>query len=158
MEIYVFDKTSTLTCRTHVKVTLLMKTCNVPTVITDILPQAVSHKPIMKSFFEQKCSFLIFQQTVEFEEQHKRIWLRNLGLQFQIWGEGGGQLRKGVGAREGLSKGGGGGPEAWCVKARFGDETWSLTPPAGCPKLVCGLKTWVETRPVATFYDMQSAW
>ena len=44
-------KTLTLTCKTQVKVTLLMKTWNDPTVNTNILPQAVSRKtPIEHQF------------------------------------------------------------------------------------------------------------
>ena len=46
-----FQETWTLTCKTRVKVTLLMKTWNDPTVITNILPQADSHKTILKVGF-----------------------------------------------------------------------------------------------------------
>ena len=51
MKIQVFGEIWTLTCKTRVKVTLLMKTWNDPTVITDILPQAVPHKTVIKVGF-----------------------------------------------------------------------------------------------------------
>ena len=51
MEICVFGKTWTLTCKLHVKVTLLVKTWNDPTVNTNISPQLVSRKtPIEVQF------------------------------------------------------------------------------------------------------------
>ena len=43
-EIANFWKTKTLICKTHSKITYFMKICNDPTVIADILPQAVLDK------------------------------------------------------------------------------------------------------------------
>ena len=59
MKIKVFGKTWTLTCKTQVKVTLLMKHLNDPTVITDILPQSVSVKTIIKVEFLTNVSISI---------------------------------------------------------------------------------------------------
>ena len=47
-----------------VKVTLLMKTWNDPTVITDILPQAVSCKPTIKMFVFTKMLIFDFPATI----------------------------------------------------------------------------------------------
>ena len=51
MKIEIFGEILTLTCKTRVKVTFVMKTWNNPTVITHILPQLVSHKPMNKNQF-----------------------------------------------------------------------------------------------------------
>ena len=58
-----FRETWTLTCKTRVKVTILMKTWNDPTVITVILPQPVSHKTIIKRAFLTKVLKYIFYWT-----------------------------------------------------------------------------------------------
>ena len=46
-----FCKICTLPCQTHVNATCLIKTCNDPAVLTDILPQTVSLKTILKVEF-----------------------------------------------------------------------------------------------------------
>ena len=53
----------TSTCKTRVKVTLLMKTWNDPTVIMDMLPQRFVIKPIWKCSFWHKCWNPYFQES-----------------------------------------------------------------------------------------------
>ena len=75
MKIEVFGKTLTFTCKTQVKVTLLMKTWNDPTVITVILPQPVSHKPIIEVRFLTKVLKSIFPKVWDsFPGQYLTIW------------------------------------------------------------------------------------
>ncbi len=75
MKIKVFMKTWTLTCKTRVKVTLLMKTWNDPTVITNILPQAVSRKtPIEDQFLTEVWNvFFLAKQWIW------KTWKKELG-------------------------------------------------------------------------------
>ena len=75
MKIIVFRKTWTLTCKLRVKVTFFMKTWNDPTVITVILPQPVSHKPIIKVEFLTEVSISIFS----------KVWASVWGLYSTIW-------------------------------------------------------------------------
>ena len=66
-------KSWTMTCKTHVKVTCCMKTWNDPTVITDILPQTIPRKTIIKVSVWQKCWNPCFRQT-----QHWKTWKMDL--------------------------------------------------------------------------------
>ena len=63
MRIEVFGKTLTLTCKLHIKVTILMKTWNDPTVITVILPQPVSRKTPIEVQFLTKVLKRIFPKV-----------------------------------------------------------------------------------------------
>ena len=84
MEIEVFEKALTLTCKTHVKRTFFVKTWNDPTVITGILPQTVPRETIIKVKCLTKVLESIFRQNSEFEKYDKWIWPRNLGLRTAV--------------------------------------------------------------------------
>ena len=63
VRIDVSGQTLTLTCITRVKVMICMKTCNDPTVITDILPQAVPRKISIENQFLTKALKVIFKKS-----------------------------------------------------------------------------------------------
>ena len=120
-KIKVFGKTWTLTCKTRVEVTLLMRTWNDPTVITVILPQLVSHKPIIKVQFLTKVLKSIFPKVLDsFPKQYSIIWrsfcskfninsIRTRSKQYQ-YSEGEGGLRAQAGAYAQYWRGGGSDP------------------------------------------------
>ena len=62
-KIDVFEKTWTLTCKTHVKVTCFTKTWNEPTVTTDILPQTIPRKAVTQVKCLTKVLESIFPET-----------------------------------------------------------------------------------------------
>ena len=75
MKIKVFMNTWTLTRKTRVKVTLLMKIWNDPTVNTNILPQAVSSKTPIENQFLTKVLEVFFSE----------VWDSNLKRYLTIW-------------------------------------------------------------------------
>ena len=75
MKIEVFGKTWTLTCKIQVKVTILMKTWNDPTVITVILPQPVWLETPIEVQFLTKVLKRIFP----------KVWDSVWGLYSTIW-------------------------------------------------------------------------
>ena len=80
MEIGVFGEILTLTCKTLVKVTCFMKTWNDPTVNTNILPQMVSHKTIIKVYVLTKVLNSIFPKVWNsFPAQYSIIWRNSCG-------------------------------------------------------------------------------
>ena len=80
MKVMLFWQICTLTCNTHVKVTFFMKTWNDPAVITDILPQAVSPKPIIKVKLLTKVSKSIVPKVWDsFPGQYSIIWRNSCG-------------------------------------------------------------------------------
>ena len=86
MKIMVFMKTWTLTFRTQVKVTLLMKTWNDPTVNTNILPQAVSRKTPIENQFLTKVLKVIFSEVWDSKlKQYLTIWIGFCGKFNDNW-------------------------------------------------------------------------
>ena len=80
IEIYVLGETWTSDSKTHVKVTIFMKTWNDPTVITHSLPQAASHEPIMKVRFLTKVLKSVFPKVWDsFWEQYSTIQWSSCG-------------------------------------------------------------------------------
>ena len=75
MKIMVFWKTLTLTCKTRVKVTHLMKSWNDPTVNTSILPQVVWLETPIEVQFSTKVLKRIFP----------KVWDPVWGLYSTIW-------------------------------------------------------------------------
>ena len=75
MKIEVFGVTWISTCKTRVKVIILMKTWNDPTVITVILPQPVSRKTPIEVQFLTKVLKRIFP----------KVWNSVWGLYSTIW-------------------------------------------------------------------------
>jgi len=71
MKIDGFQKMLTLTRKTRVKVIIFVKTRNDPRVITVILPQTVSHKPIIKIQCLTKVLIFKFPITNEFGKLKK---------------------------------------------------------------------------------------
>ena len=75
MGIHVLRKTLTLTCKMLIKVTISVQTWNDPTVIRDILPQAVSFKLITKVQFLRKVLKSSFPKVWDsFPGQYSIIW------------------------------------------------------------------------------------
>ena len=80
MKIRVFQKTLTLTCKTQVKVMILMKTWNDPTVITDILPYTISHKPMIEvQFLTEVLKYISPKVRDSSPRQDFAIWLKSYG-------------------------------------------------------------------------------
>ena len=82
MKIKIFMKIWTFTFKTRVKVTLSMKTWNDPTVITDTLPQAVSHQTPIENQFLAKVFKVLFSE----------VWDSNLKQYLTIWTGFGGKF------------------------------------------------------------------
>ena len=80
MKMHFCRETWTLTCKLHVKVTFFMKTWNDPTVITVILPQAVSGKTPIEVQFLTKVLKRIFPKVWDsFPGQYSICWRNSCG-------------------------------------------------------------------------------